>query len=189
MALVDDEYSRAQMPVQPTTSEQNFKYVFRKFLPDGNGTAMPAQTVDLANTITQNYTFGANPALFSDDPAKVSILAWVQNPTTKVVYQAAWVKPSLGGLSISEKNTSGKILLFPNPAQTHVNIRAELDNASIAEVSVINAIGQVVYSKNAQVGAGEQLINLPLNGLSKGVYFVNVVVNGQRFTEKLTIVQ
>ena len=81
------------------------------------------------------------------------------------------------------KLTKNPILsIFPNPASTHINLRAEsfsIDNAT--EISIYDLTGRVVYKTKWQN-------QLKLDCLTKGMYLIRVNnASGQNATQKLLI--
>ena len=68
--------------------------------------------------------------------------------------------------------------IYPNPAESVLNINA---NAAF-EYQLINSIGQVVMSGNA-----ESNVELNVSELNNGVYFLKVIANGNTQIEKVII--
>ena len=86
------------------------------------------------------------------------------------------------------KTVSEVSRLYPNPAVTETNFYVDLANPSIVTMNITNTIGQTVNeidfgSKNQ----GRNLINVDVSALKTGVYFCNVRVNNQVYTNKLMI--
>ena len=91
--------------------------------------------------------------------------------------------PSPGFTSTNEKAGIKQFKVFPNPAingQSRITLEAE--NNQVYQVTVTDLLGQEVRSFN-QVRNGDRLeLNLDLSGM----YFVNLIKNGQSvLTEKL----
>lgn len=76
------------------------------------------------------------------------------------------------GTSGVEESELSQVSIYPNPATTMLNVRAE----NFREVQIINFLGQVVYSAN--ITDNEFQINV--SNLSNGVYFVRL--NGETTT-------
>lgn len=74
-----------------------------------------------------------------------------------------------------------KVDMMPNPAsnEAHMNILTN-ENINIA-ISVIDNLGKVVYANNTVAMEGENLIELPVNEFTNGLY--QVIVSGNNFTE------
>ncbi len=87
-------------------------------------------------------------------------------------------------VGISEIEFENAISIYPNPASTNLYIVS--DNEIIKEVELYSAIGKLVR-KN--INAGNNL-ELDLNGLSEGIYFVRVFsLSGNSFVNSLSIVK
>ena len=75
--------------------------------------------------------------------------------------------------------------LFPNPAQTTVQIKKSEEQSS--NFTIYNALGKIVLNKIIQAGVGQE--NVDISRLSAGVYFVTLSNTNQalRTTRKLII--
>ncbi len=90
---------------------------------------------------------------------------------------------------VNELTKSIRLNLFPNPTTGEANLKFGLNDASTIKVSVVDLLGKevlpaVVYN----LPAGEQ--SLAINkeqSLAKGVYFVNISMNGAKMSRKLII--
>jgi len=74
----------------------------------------------------------------------------------------------------------------PNPFTDNFNIHFSLANASETEIQITNASGQLVYKEtlNADKGINTYSFN-DKAGLPPGIYFVDLVSNGEVVTKKL----
>lgn len=82
--------------------------------------------------------------------------------------------------------------VFPNPAPLNSVAVAgfNLKQAGRVKISIINIVGQEVKRiADGSYAAGETEVNLDLNGLNAGIYFVKMTMNGISETRKLTIGQ
>lgn len=77
-------------------------------------------------------------------------------------------------------NLAEYINIYPNPSSGFVNISSP---EKIDRLMVINIMGQTVLDINPDTGNTQ----INLENLNQGVYFVNMIVNGQKVTKKLTI--
>jgi hypothetical protein len=78
-----------------------------------------------------------------------------------------------------------EIVLYPNPTQQNVTIDVKLLRSSQVAIEVMDAIGRTVKSiQMKRYDEGIQSIDMNLDEVAKGIYFLNVVVNEQRFTQK-----
>ena len=76
------------------------------------------------------------------------------------------------------ENEDVKVSVYPNPANDVLNVVA---NANNYEYQLINCVGQVVLSGNAN---GRTAINV--NDLN-GVYFLRIVADGEVIVRKVTV--
>lgn len=79
------------MPSPPgNNGETHFTRVFKKFLPDNNGNALPSDM-----SIDDNVVFNESWTLENFfDHTNLAVVAFIQNTTTKEVYQAAYSPPA-----------------------------------------------------------------------------------------------
>lgn len=111
------------------------------------------------------------------------------------------VEASLNGCSVESEiyafdavginnvsTTQSSVYVFPNPYQNKVNITYILDQTAYVSVEVYNAIGQVVQTiiQNQQTPAQYTYqFSAKENGLSAGIYFVKVTINGKSVIKKV----
>ncbi|WP_281336960.1 M43 family zinc metalloprotease [Flavobacterium eburneipallidum] len=88
---------------------------------------------------------------------------------------------TIGSLGTNEFETSSDIYLFPNPTKDLLNILIPNDFGLPNSFNINNALGQKVSQKEVTKEA-DLVINT--SSLSKGVYFITIVKNGQKRTLK-----
>lgn len=88
---------------------------------------------------------------------------------------------TIGNLGTNEFETSSDIYLFPNPTKDLLNILIPNDFGLPNSFAINNALGQKVSQKEVSKEA-DLVINT--SNLSKGVYFITLVKNGQKRTLK-----
>ena len=76
------------------------------------------------------------------------------------------------------------VSVFPNPSNGVVNV--ELDANTDAAVTVVDVLGQVVYSANESFVAGERKV-IDLSNNAKGMYILSVEGEGVNTVERITI--
>ncbi len=100
---------------------------------------------------------------------------------------------------LNELNTSAyspaniadpKFFVFPNPSSGHFLLEFSLNNPANCAAHLFNAQGKLVHTlfneQDFQAGTIQKECN-PGYGLSRGLYFVRLSVNGINFTRKLVI--
>ena len=78
--------------------------------------------------------------------------------------------------------------VFPNPTTSksslNVNALSEVNNVS---VSITNALGAIVSTKNIELTIGKNTIDLDSQNLSDGLYFVTIGTNNSKITKKFMV--
>ena len=88
---------------------------------------------------------------------------------------------SLGNLSTSDFNKIDKVIMYPIPAKSFINLNAF--SASIIEATVYNMNGLLVKKENAQ-----NITKIDVDKLPAGIYIVNLTdFNNQKSTYKITV--
>jgi len=92
-------------------------------------------------------------------------------------------------VGINELTKSFGLSLYPNPSSSETTLRFNLQTTSAVKISLLDVLGkEVKIIANQTLAAGEQ--NFSVNSdeaLSKGIYFVNLNVNGAIMSQKLVI--
>lgn len=133
-----------------------------------------------AGTAVKDSTNMSNESFayyFSLDAAEVGIYN-----NTEEVCQGLWIDST----GINNRNISG-MKMYPNPASESVNITFSADNAENGVVSVMNLMGQTVYTEKVEVNEGYNMINIPVKGFTSGVYMVSLRTQTGISTQKLLV--
>jgi hypothetical protein len=90
--------------------------------------------------------------------------------------------------SITEQmNSIINSVIFPNPTNGNSVLHIYASKSSAVYISVYNAVGQVVSETKMPTTAGTNNFQINVEGLSSGVYFVNIKLDGASGTKKLLI--
>ena len=92
----------------------------------------------------------------------------------------------IDSVGINNRDISG-MKMYPNPAKDLVNITFSAKNAESGVVSVMNLMGQIVYTANLEVNEGNNMITVPVKQLTSGVYMVTLQTNTGISTQKLIV--
>lgn len=78
--------------------------------------------------------------------------------------------------------------VYPNPAQNELNLPYTLKTNAEVKINVRDLTGRLVYELAAQQqNAGDQLLSMPLDQMRSGVYFVELLANGQLSRQKFVV--
>jgi trimeric autotransporter adhesin len=98
---------------------------------------------------------------------------------------------SLNNNSITEIRTkSSEIMnleLSPNPANIKVNLYILTNNEGEYDINVYNIVGKQVINNPSRLFKGENIINMSIENLPKGIYLVRVFKDNESVVQKLLI--
>ncbi len=95
-------------------------------------------------------------------------------------------------VQVSQNNTTFENLtLYPNPASDEISIQLSVANPTQIQVNLIDLFGRTRLIRTEPLPAGQTLIQLPLAGLSNGLYFATLLdlQKNSRRTEKFQILR
>jgi hypothetical protein len=92
-----------------------------------------------------------------------------------------------GIASNANSNVLNTVGNYPNPASDFTTISLVLNEAKDFEVTLYNAIGQLLKTINVNGQIGKNNVNLDLSNLSSGVYVYTVKTEGSSVTKKLIV--
>jgi hypothetical protein len=94
---------------------------------------------------------------------------------------------SFNGIASQPGNSSIKILFYPNPASSQVNILFDRIISTPVSIRVYNANGVLVSSESSTPSG--RLITIDISGLSAGLYLFSTEFNGQVITKKISVIR
>jgi len=183
-----------------TNGETEFTYVMKKMIPNANGTSIGSLTAGTAVNFDGHHEFKGSFRLPSSaqDPidhsiehsveefSDLNVVVWVQNTSTKEVFQSAWATNNVGINNQASKN--GIIELFPNPANSQAYVRYSIEDNQNVNIKIYNILGEVVYSENkGYENSGYHTSVLDVNNFSEGLYILKLTIGNNVFTKKLNI--
>ena len=186
IAAVENHYTY----VASTTTQDEFHYVQRKMLPNASGTTLSAMADGVTQSVSQVYTFTlGSPAqgnynLWGNSIEDLTIVAFVQNTSTKEVLQAATAAVSVG---MAENELDRGFAVYPNPTNGQLNVNFDLQTAGTTQIDVFNMLGEKVLTSTRNVSTGAQRESFDMSSMNNGFYFVSIQADGMRATRKVTL--
>ncbi len=99
-----------------------------------------------------------------------------------------YVKYSLIPVNTDEINIAKTApVVYPNPASDNVVIAYNLTDAANVSISIYNMVGQEIMTTNENVSVGEVNVNLNIETLPKGIYFIKSDIGAQSYINKLIV--
>lgn len=190
-----------------TNGETQFEKVMKKMLPDGEGSALGALPAGQSKSFNFLYTFPGDYRLPSsatttsgaynginlstehsvEEFDDLSIVVWVQNPTTKEIYQSAESEQVSVGLE-ENKLSDVKVNIYPNPFTGSANVSLQVIESENVSMSVVNMLGASILQQSfGTLNPGTHTLNLDAKALNAGVYFVRFNVGDHHVVKKIVI--
>ena len=171
-----------QLPAEPN-GETQFNYVLRKMLPNAEGTPV-TMPLDSGKSISLGSLKWVADKYLSNS---LSVVVWLQNETTKEVYQAELfdalpLPPTVTGV---ENLTSANVGVYPNPSDQEFTI--ELPEAAVqaTTIQLTSELGQTMHAGTFE--AGEQTKTISTRALPAGIYILQLGANGSAMRTKLIV--
>lgn len=156
--------------------EKTFFNIFRKFIPDAGG-------ISLKKSWNLNEEFNIPEKTWViekvSNNADIEIIAFIQNNSTKEIYQTVSDISTYtgGGKGVAETpETEKTFALYPNPAINQVTITFDEPLEKTASIVICDYSGTILRTYTAGSGVSEFRIDHP--GLKDGLYLVRIVENG-----------
>lgn len=85
-------------------------------------------------------------------------------------------------VTIDEKTESAGFVVFPNPFSDYVNLKIQDPAITSVKVEIQDNLGRTVFQVNGEVN---DLSEIDLSGLKKGIYLMRIELNNSIFTQKI----
>lgn len=121
-----------------------------------------------------------------EDFNNLEIAVFLQDATSKKVYQAAYAKETPSG--INELFENSRLTIYPNPSSGIVHIDFTLYKATTITVDVYNILGKYIKTiVKSSLQTGENSIGFDTATLTKGIYFIRISSDGFVITKKISV--
>lgn len=142
------------------------------------------------NYVYEDYEIITYPTVIIITPDHQIVNQYVWPPTADSIINAVL---SAGGLYLGlndHKNLSAEqIEVFPNPASKAVHVKFDLALPSTVRIDLVDLAGNTFFrSHEHSFGRGKQSIQLPLEGMTNGFYFVRYSVNNRLVAVKSLVI-
>lgn len=76
-------------------------------------------------------------------------------------------------------------VVYPNPVRNRMTLEFESDNSLKGHLNVLSNLGELILQKSVEVSAGRNQLDLDLNGISAGVYSLQLVTGEGQVNTRL----
>ncbi|MFK7949282.1 MAG: T9SS type A sorting domain-containing protein [Saprospiraceae bacterium] len=77
-----------------------------------------------------------------------------------------------------------EVSIFPNPVENKLNLNIELDKVFDGQLIISNTVGQTMLQQNISQRNNLSNYQIDVNGLSKGLYFITITNDDNRYTTR-----
>lgn len=88
---------------------------------------------------------------------------------------------------VAEIAADNTLKLYPNPANSLVNVSFNLADKSEVIVNVYNTLGEIVYSENKGEMTGAQIVTINTENFSNGIYMVELVAGETKTVSRMNV--
>jgi hypothetical protein len=92
-------------------------------------------------------------------------------------------------VGLDENSGMSSLSIYPNPAISVANVTLDLNEEANVTISIVNTLGQNVYTNALGNVNGTQNVQINTADLNEGIYLVNVTVNGNTTTQRISIIK
>jgi len=177
--------------------QYSFPEVAENMFPNSGGTTLSAFTSGSTQTLNltwvKNHPWGSDYAVWAYDSSITGkVVVWVEDDAKQYVYQSASAPVSTLFSSAVNNVTAeaGSFNVYPNPASNTATVAVNLVESADVKIEIYNAVGQMVFAmptEHRDSGSSSAMIDLA--GYASGQYVVRATINGQVFTQKLTVIK
>lgn len=166
------------------------------------GVDEPNNVTWLSDIMNEAYFQCTSPIVFTDNNKYTIPIAvqWFTDPASSVQfkyipdfsYVDADFTVEVDGpdfpVGVEQKEVLANVTINPNPVKDVAKVTVNLKKDASVTVKVTNMLGQQVMSMNkGNMTSGSQQFILDATSLNSGVYFVTVLVNGEKYTQKMIV--
>ncbi len=103
------------------------------------------------------------------------------------VDQGFEVEYSSDVVSVGNIDIFNDLRIYPNPANTQIEVSFNLENANNADLQIMDLTGKVVYSTKIESVDSRFYNQIQVSEFSKGVYFMNILTEKGSIREKIIV--
>ncbi|MBK7431956.1 MAG: T9SS type A sorting domain-containing protein [Bacteroidetes bacterium] len=86
---------------------------------------------------------------------------------------------------INEKEEKGTFFVYPNPASQNIRINTSFESGN-TKVELVDISGRIVLEEENLI-ISNHLLELNIEGIQSGVYFISLTTDGKRISKKLMV--
>jgi len=157
---------------------------------DGGSTWVPVENTNVADHSWRRFAFRVLDYVSLSSTVTLRFIAEDANAGSLI--EAAlddlkvWDEISVG---TNEIDAIATVSVFPNPANSGLNINVGIVRDENVEISLFNNLGQMVYYRSFDMEAGNNLMNIDIAGLAEGLYQAKIMAGDSETNRKFSIIR
>lgn len=195
MALFAAIYSLRDTANVKTNGETEFFHVVKKLMPDDDGQAFAPMSANDVRSVTLSYEFNGTYVLppnanspvnlatnhTVEDFNNLGVVFWIQDMTTKEVFQSTDAAYTIGQL---ENSLARDLKVYPNPSSDVVFVEGDVDEE--VTVRVLDLTGRTISEQRSFLANDSKMI-VPVSGLPAGTYILSMESKGRAHAQPLIV--
>lgn len=184
------------LPNPVPAAQMVYDHVARDIQPSfaGYNQTFPA-TVLAGSTVAVHHQF-ILPATWNADSMHIIVMLVAPNGQIDNAGKATIAEAQINGFVYGTSTNVGlneieaidaTFKMFPNPASTQVNLMFNLEKESDVEVNIRDVSGKIIATRFYPKMNSASTINYNSSQLSKGIYLVEITINGEKMIKRLAI--
>lgn len=125
-----------------------------------------------------------NPTASPSVTTTYTVVGWDSTQTCSAITEITVTVTSVG---VEDGLFGGQAQVYPNPSTGKVMLRFHQFEVADLQVSVVNALGQTVYSEALEHFHGEYAGAIDLSAFARGLYTLQVTDGQRQFVQKLMV--
>lgn len=164
----------------------------------GAGQRIYARGQSTLATAPQTFNvFVPTPSQWRTDTINLDSLAGRPGRTIRFIGKSGYgnqlyldnINLTANGVGIWETNNAAALSVYPNPANTQLNVEITTTGNDKIQLAVYDLAGQVVQSTTQPSAPGKNTTQLDISTLAEGVYILRVEENGNVMTKRIAIIR
>ncbi|MEJ0056066.1 MAG: T9SS type A sorting domain-containing protein [Bacteroidota bacterium] len=171
------------------TGETEFFYTLKKMLPTAGGTKLgTAMAPNEIRSFSTGLEWKLDAAKLYPDPNDIIVVAFLQNETTREVYQVNYssYQNDPGVITGVEPIAAENIEVYPNPASLEMNILMPGKLQHAAPLQLFDQTGRVVLE--GSIPENTNLKKISTSDLASGLYILQINIGNGNFTRKKVLI-
>lgn len=187
MKIIPYIKNRHQLSKEDVLNEFNlpsYHQIKLKTFPESAFQAYSLNTIEIKENYFNGYYYESIPIWFKAKAKPGFVFShWLQSNGNKYFYDSLWVnltEDSEFTAIYFPESRKNEIELFPNPNTINkLYIRLPNDISLLNNVTIINALGEVILSTSTPRLLGDFTLEIDITGLKKGVYYTTMLFNNR----------